>query len=224
MAGSVKKVAVDLFYDIMSPYSYIAFEVLTRLGKKKDTLHLKLQPTLLGGVLNHAGNQTPITVPAKVKYMAMDLERVCKYYNIPYKYPANALPVMHAKGSLSTQRLLVAVQENFSDQLEPLTQHLYRGLFFRDTDVTEPKNLIEACKNVGFSTSDSESLLLLTKDCNIKQKLKDQVEMALNYGAFGLPSCVAHLESGPELFFGCDRLPLLVDRLGIANSHLFNTE
>ena len=224
MSGSVRKIAVDLFYDILSPYSYIAFEVLVRLNKKSDVMDLKLQPSLLGGILNATGNQTPITVAAKAKYMMLDLERMCRYYHIPYKYPATALPVMHQKGSLTAQRLLIAAKENNCEKLQHLSQELYRKLYFEDTNVDEPKNMLNACKNVGFSDSESENLLLLTKDSKIKQILKDQVQLALSYGAFGLPTCVAHLDFGPEMFFGCDRLPLLAHCLNIPFEDLLRSK
>ena len=222
MTVSVKKVSIDLFYDILSPYSYIAFETLTRLNKKSDLVDLRLQPSLLGGILKSTGNQIPITVPAKVKYMMLDLKKMCNYYSIPYNIPRTALPIIHQKGSLAPQRLLVAVKEKFSNQLEPLTRELFCQLFYRDSDVSDTKNLIESCKNVGFSEIESKDLLSLSNHSEIKSMLKDQVEMALQYGAFGLPTYVAHFESGPEMFFGCDRLSLLLHCLKITNKDIIN--
>ena len=41
---AAKKVAVDLFFDIVSPYSYLAFESLVRYQSIWDRMDLKLRP------------------------------------------------------------------------------------------------------------------------------------------------------------------------------------
>lgn len=63
MSGDGK--TVELFYDVVSPYSYLAFELLTRYNKRWQNMELKLRPAYLRDVMIKTGNQSPGTVPAK---------------------------------------------------------------------------------------------------------------------------------------------------------------
>ncbi|MNR39152.1 DSBA-like thioredoxin domain protein [compost metagenome] len=55
---------------------------------------------LLGGVFKATGNASPITVPAKGRYMFQDLDRYAKRYGVPLKFnpnfPINTLMLMRA--------------------------------------------------------------------------------------------------------------------------------
>lgn len=72
MSGDSK--LVELFYDVISPYSYLAFELLTRYRKQWTTMELKLRPAYLRDVMIKSGNQSPGSVPAK-KMLVCDLFR-----------------------------------------------------------------------------------------------------------------------------------------------------
>ena len=48
----------------------------------------------------------------------------------------------------------------------------------------------------------------------VKDRLKQVTEEALNHGAFGAPTTVIHLPSGPEMIWGSDRIELVGSLLG----------
>jgi glutathione S-transferase kappa 1 len=55
---------VEFFYDIVSVYTYYAFEILERY-KSAWNLTIIYRPFFLGGVMVGANNKPPATVPAK---------------------------------------------------------------------------------------------------------------------------------------------------------------
>src|SRR5687768_7767121 len=90
---TVKK-AVHFFYDVISPYSWIAFEVLLRHQKIWPSMDLKLRPFYLGGILRGAANPPPAkTVPNKARYGPRDIARLAQYYSVPAKIPPDFFDV-----------------------------------------------------------------------------------------------------------------------------------
>ena len=213
MTKLVNKLKVEFFFDVISPYSYIAFESMTALNKRHNCMDFQLKPLLVAGLMNLTGNRPPGVVPAKAKFMLFHTKRLSKLYGIPFHYPEHIANVMFEKGSLSPQRLLTAVRQHFPDYLEPLTRELFLRVWLRDIDIILPESLQKACENVGMSNKDVIHLLDLIKTSEVKDALKKSTQCAIDYGAFGVPSYVAHFEEGEELFFGCDQIPLFAQRL-----------
>uniref|UniRef100_A0A3B4BZC1 DSBA-like thioredoxin domain-containing protein n=1 Tax=Pygocentrus nattereri TaxID=42514 RepID=A0A3B4BZC1_PYGNA len=98
-SGPLEGKVVELFYDVVSPYSWLGFEV----GHLANVwnLDLRFRPAYLGGVMHLSGNTSPAEVPNKAIYMATDLDRQAKYCNIPLRFPANPFEAMFEKGILS---------------------------------------------------------------------------------------------------------------------------
>uniref|UniRef100_A0A3Q3FHE6 DSBA-like thioredoxin domain-containing protein n=1 Tax=Labrus bergylta TaxID=56723 RepID=A0A3Q3FHE6_9LABR len=88
------------------------------------------------------------------------------------------------------------------------------------------KSTFQLCQSVNFSTflqaalkaglSDSEikEVLNIYTSQEIKDKLKSSSEDALDYGAFGFPIIVCHVNGKPEMFFGSDRFELMANCIG----------
>lgn len=79
---------VEVFYDVVSPYSYFAVATLNRYAKKKGVA-VSLRPFFLGGIMQIAGNKPPATVPKKGSYLFKDINRCAKYFEIgPFQVPS----------------------------------------------------------------------------------------------------------------------------------------
>ncbi|CAJ0930972.1 unnamed protein product [Ranitomeya imitator] len=91
---------------------------------------------------------------------------------------------------------------------------LYIMLFCLDKDITTPESIVQAAKKAGMSEDLAKKLLTTITTPEIKNKLKETTDKALEYGVFGMPSIVAHIDGKPELFFGSDRFELLAHLLG----------
>ena len=73
---------ISLYYDCVSPYSWLAFEFLLKHQRDWNyTLHLK--PIFLGGIMKASNNTPPGLIPNKALYMTKDLTRWGELYQIP---------------------------------------------------------------------------------------------------------------------------------------------
>lgn len=181
---------IEFFYDIVSPYSYIA---ATQLAQFEGKAEVVWKPVLLGGIFKATGNSGPaFTVPAKAPYMFKDLQRLSVHFNIPLKMPAN-----FPANTVTVQRVLCAVSEA---ERPALTHKLYNAYWGQGLDVTNTELLTEL---VGAE------LVAKTQEEDIKNQLKANTEVAIAIGAFGVPTFVMD----GEMYFGEDRLFLIHEAL-----------
>lgn len=210
------KKVVELFYDVVSPYSWLGFEVMCRY-RNVWNVDLKLRPAFLGGIMQGSGNKPPGLVPNKFLYMTKDLARLAEYFNVPVQSPSDPFEAMFKKGSLSAMRFVAAVQEQEKggdQQVEQLSRELWRRIWSEDKDITEPGSLSEAALKAGLPDDEIKKLLKLATSAEIKEKLKRSTQEALDYGAFGFPLIVCHVNGKPEPFFGSDRFELMAHCIG----------
>lgn len=176
---------VEFFFDVVSPYSYVAAVQVSRSPLLKAA---EWRPFLLGGVMKASGNQPPMTVPAKAQYMARDLSRLFAYYGMRFRFPS-----VFPANSLTAMRALAAAP---ADQLQPLALTLF------DAYWGQGQNIADAGVLAGLLPPD---LLAAASDEAVKEKLKANTEDAVRRGAFGAPS----LFVDDELYFGEDRIFLV---------------
>ncbi|XP_019628094.1 PREDICTED: glutathione S-transferase kappa 1-like [Branchiostoma belcheri] len=212
MAAPTRK-SVEFFYDVLSPYTWLAFEVMCRYQQKWN-IDLKLRPFFLSGIMQGADNRPPGMVPAKATYMGKDLRRLTDMYKVPFKMPSNPAEVMFIKGSINAGRFLTAVDMNCDQYLEELTRQLFLRIYYRDEDITEPASLMSAAAKAGIPEDLAKQLLSTIKDQAVKDRLRQTTQTALDHGAFGSPTIVAHIDGKPQMFFGSDRLELMAHMLG----------
>jgi len=187
---------IEFYFDFGSPTAYLAFTQL-QLIAEKNKINLEYYPILLGGVFKATGNNPPASVPAKGKYMMVDLQRFADKYKVPYKrnpyFPVNTLSLM---------RGAVSYQED-GDFLK------YVNVMFKNMWI-EPKNLNddEVLKKVLIDNNfDADDFIKRISNQNIKNKLISNTENAVKKGAFGAPTIFV----GDEMFFGQDRMEFIED-------------
>ncbi|MEE6520099.1 hypothetical protein FKM82_017889 [Ascaphus truei] len=115
---------VELFYDVVSPYSWLGFEVLCRY-RSIWNVDIRLRPAFLGGIMSASGNSPPALVPKKAAYMVKDLERQAEFYQVPVRQPKDFFQVVIKKGSLSAMRFVTAVQMSHPEFLEQVSRELW---------------------------------------------------------------------------------------------------
>uniref|UniRef100_A0A8C6SDC8 Glutathione S-transferase kappa 1 n=1 Tax=Neogobius melanostomus TaxID=47308 RepID=A0A8C6SDC8_9GOBI len=171
------KIVIELFYDVVSPYSWLGFEVMCRY-RNVWNIDLKLRPAFLGGIMKGAGNKPPGLVPNKFLYMTKDLNRLAQYFNVPIQPPSDPFEAMFDKGSLTAMRFVTAV--------ECVSRELWRRIWSQDKDITKPESLTEVNikLHAGLSNRDIEEALALATSDKIKEKLKKATEEALGHGGF----------------------------------------
>ncbi|XP_044065069.1 glutathione S-transferase kappa 1 isoform X1 [Siniperca chuatsi] len=210
------KKVVELFYDVVSPYSWLGFEVMCRY-RHVWNIELKLRPAFLAGIMQGSGNKPPGLVPNKFLYMTKDLTRLSEYFGVPMQAPSDPFEVMFQKGSLSAMRFVAAVQEREKGgdkQVERVSRELWKRIWSEDKDITEPASLAEAAMKAGLSDREIKEVLELSTSKEVKNKLKSTTQDALDHGAFGFPMLVCHVNGKPEMFFGSDRFELMAHCIG----------
>lgn len=191
---------IELFFDIGSPYSYLAFTQLARL--RATGARVRLRPFLLGGVFKEAGNDMPARVPNKARWMLGDLHRWAKRYGVPFRMNSR-FPV----NTLAAQRALVAAEKIHGPEvMEKLAAELYRAMWADDRDVNSGDE-IAACANA--AGADAGKLAAAVGEPAIKEALKDATSEAVKRGAFGAPTFFV----GDAMFWGNDRIELIEEHL-----------
>lgn len=191
---------LEFFFDLGSPATYLAYTQLPALCAATGA-ELVYQPMLLGGVFKATGNASPITVPAKGRYMFDDLARYAQRYNVTLKFnphfPINTLVLMRA---------VTGVQLHQPERFDDLVDCLFRALWAEGRHLGDPAVVATVLSEHGF---EPQEILALANDESVKAALKAKTEQAVQRGVFGAPS----LFVGNQLFFGQDRLEFVREAL-----------
>lgn len=204
---------LELFYDVLSPYSWLGFEVLCRYQHLWN-IKLQLRPALISGIMKDSGNQPPAMVPRKGQYMFKEIPLLKLFFQVPIHIPKNFFGESVKKGSVSAMRFLTAVSMEQPEMLEKVSRELWMRIWSRDEDITESQNILAAAEKAGMSTAQAQHFLESITTDQVKNKLRETTEAACKYGAFGLPTTVAHVDGKTYMFFGSDRMELLAYLLG----------
>ena len=185
---------IDFYFDIISPYAYIAYKNII----KTENIKFNYKPILLGGL----HNLVEITAPAfnrfKLKNMKNDCELISKKNKINFnwnsKFPINSLNIM---------RGYLFVQENKKKE--------YLNTFFNaywqdDIDLTSLENITKLLNNL--SINHKQFFEGINKQ-EIKDKLKNITSEAFKKDIFGAPTFAVN----NKIFWGQDRLEYALEEL-----------
>lgn len=184
------KKLVEFFFDINSPYSYIAAMRLHTL--EQAGAEVQWRPILLGALFKATGNQPPINVSARAPYLMKDIHRLANHWAIPLRMPS-VFPV----NSLAAMRCLCAVDEALRADV---AHAMFEAYWVDKKDISNVDVLTEI---VGKDVLDK------TQTPEIKEELRAATEEASLRGAFGVPTFFCE----GEMYFGCDRMFLLEAQL-----------
>ncbi len=110
---------IELYFDVGSPYSWLAFEALHQWQAKLQqqgtnaAFELQLHPILLGAVLKITGNNSPMmAAPAKARYFTDDLLRSGRYYlqrdlTTPPNFPSSTMLPQRALTALALSGIFI---------------------------------------------------------------------------------------------------------------------
>ncbi|KAH7099909.1 thioredoxin-like protein [Auriculariales sp. MPI-PUGE-AT-0066] len=206
---------IRLYYDIVSPYSYIAFETLTRYAKAGVwNFDLELCPTSIGGVqkVSDSGRMIPASHPLKYANMQREIPRLYAEYGIRGELPPN-FPNGKEHRTLEVVRLLRVLKEASDPKvLEECSRRLF-DKFFGDHDL--PGNdpvafmqcLVSEPQLLSQSAFDSYVQRSVEQD-NKKRVVDEATQLVHDHQAFGFPWIICHRGSDGKVehFFGSDRM------------------
>ena len=94
---------VDWYFDFVSPFSYLQFEMMDRIASLAS---VRRRPVLLGGILNERGQLGPAEIPGKRLFTYRLVQWQAARYGIPLKFPPshpfNPINALHPRARLSS--------------------------------------------------------------------------------------------------------------------------
>ena len=183
----------EFFFDFGSPTAYLAWTQLPRLVAEAGAT-LVWRPMLLGGVFKATGNASPVTVPAKGRWMFQDMARWARRYGVALAmnphFPINTLTLM---------RGAVGLQMRQPADFERYVETVYRAMWAQPVNMGDAAVMAEVLQRAGF---DPAAFSALAGDAEVKAALVANTEEAVARGVFGAPTVFV----GEQMFFGQDRL------------------
>jgi len=184
---------IEFYFDFGSPTTYLAHTQLP--GIAADTgAQLDYKPMLLGGVFKATGNQSPVTLPAKARWMLHDLERHARRYGVPYvhnpHFPINTLPLMRAA---------IGLQMHQPESFQRYVDTVFHAMWAEPVNLGDAGVLARVLTDAGF---DAPALLALTAQPEVKAALIAATDAAVARGVFGAPTMFVD----DQMHFGQDRL------------------
>ena len=187
---------IDFYFDIISPYAYIAYKNIVRINNIK----FNFKPVLLGGLHNQVGITAPAFNKFKLKNMKNDCELISKKNNISFiwnsKFPINSLYIM--RGYLTVNE----------DKKKEYWDTFFNAYWRDNTDLTLEKSIIQLLENLQIN---HEEFFKNISKVEVKNELKNYTNEAFKKEIFGAPTFVVN----NKIFWGQDRLDYALDELDI---------
>ncbi len=186
----------QFLFDFGSPNAYLSHLVIPEIEQRTGA-RFEYVPVLLGGIFKMTNNRSPMEAFAgvrnKLEFHAVETKRfLARYHLKPYTmnpfFPVNTLLLMRG-----------AVAAQFDGVLDRYVEAAYHHMW------NEPKKMDDvevAAKAMTESGLDAAKLFARTRDDDVKNRLMENSQTAVNRGAFGSPTFFV----GDEMFFGKEQL------------------
>lgn len=181
---------ITFYFDVVSPYAYLAFHKLPR-ALQGLSYSVVYQPVFLGGLLQHHGVRGPAEVPAKRDWLYRQVQWLAHAegtaLDLPAVHPFNPLPLLRLALAFGSQGL----------PSRHLTEAVFQHVWCGGADAADP---------VRFAALQQQwPPLRDPQGAEVKTALKQATDAALQKGVFGVPT----FEVDGKLFWGMDALPML---------------
>ena len=184
---------IDLYFDFISPYSYIAHKKIIQLNQRNI---FNYKPILLGGLHNLGQITAPAFNERKMKNMKNDCILIAKKNKIQFKWNEK-FPI----NSLNLMRGFLLVDENKKNKFVDICFDAY---WKNNIDISIQENIIDILSECGINQNLFDTGI---KDQKIKDKLKNLTSKAFELDVFGAPTFIIN----QKLFWGQDRLEFALE-------------
>lgn len=184
---------LKFYFDFLSPFSFFAWKQIKNL----EGVNLEICPVALGPLLNHWGIKGPGEVQPKREFLLKQCLRYAAKNSLEFTTPKT-----HPFNSLYALRLSlkgVAGVHQFK-----VVETLWNAGWEKRIDMAEPEELLKALREADLP---ADELYEKSFSKEAKIELKQNIQDALSFGVFGVPSFVVE----GELFWGKDSMQELQD-------------
>jgi 2-hydroxychromene-2-carboxylate isomerase len=188
--------APQFLFDFGSPNAFLSHEAIPAIEKR---IGMKFQyvPILLGGIFKATNNRSPAEALAGIKnkreFHAIETDRFVKRFHVkPYTwnpfFPVNTLNLMRA-----------AIAAQLDGAFEQYIDAVFHHMWVEPKKMDDPEIALKALTSSGL---DAAKLLTRAGDAEVKAKLIENTQSAVERGTFGSPTFFV----GNEMFFGKEQL------------------
>lgn len=183
---------MTFYFDLGSPYAYLAAERISRLFADAELSQPEWQPVLLGGLFARFGRGSWSATPEREAGMA-EVERRAAAYRLqplrwPEPWPADTLHAMR-----------VATYAKSIGRTVSFALAAFRQAFAGGRDLTDPDNVAIAAAACELHPN---AIARAAASAGVKSRLREATDAAATHGVFGVPT----LRVGEQIFWGDDRL------------------
>jgi len=192
----VSPAAPQFMFDFGSPNAFLSHEAIPAI-ERRTGVKFEYIPVLLGGIFKATNNRSPAETLAGVKnkpaFLALETERFVRRFGVrPYHwnpfFPVNTLNLMRA-----------AVAAQLEGVFERYIDAAFHHMWVEPKKMDDPEVATEALTASGL---DAARLLARAQQPEVKARLIENTQMAVERGAFGSPTFFV----GNEMFFGKEQL------------------
>ncbi|MGJ4914036.1 2-hydroxychromene-2-carboxylate isomerase [Bradyrhizobium sp. HKCCYLRH2060] len=188
--------APEFMFDFGSPNAYLSHEAIPAIVQRIG-VQFYYVPVLLGGIFKATNNKSPAESLAGVRnkreFHEVETQRFLKRYHVqpwvwnPY-FPVNTLNLMRAA-------IAAQLEGVFEAYVDAAFHHMWR----EPKKMDDPEIAIAAITSSGL---DGAKLFARAQEPEVKAKLVENTQAAVERGAFGSPTFFV----GNEMFFGKEQL------------------
>lgn len=188
--------APQFLFDFGSPNAFLSHEAIPAI-EQRTGVKFEYVPILLGGIFKATNNRSPAETLAGVKnkreFQVLETERFVKRFRVkPYTwnpfFPVNTLNLMRA-----------AVAAQLDGVFERYVEAAFHHMWVEPKKMDDPEVAMQA---LGASGLDAAKLFARAQEPEVKAKLIENTQKAVERGAFGSPTFFV----GKEMFFGKEQL------------------
>jgi 2-hydroxychromene-2-carboxylate isomerase len=186
----------QFMFDFGSPNAFLSHEAIPAI-EKRTGVKFDYVPILLGGIFKATNNKSPAETLAGVKnkreFSVLETERFVRRFQVkPYTwnpfFPVNTLNLMRAAVAAQAEGV-------FEKYVDAAFHHMWR----EPKKMDDPEVALKALNASGF---DAAKLFARAQEPEVKAKLIENTQAAVERGAFGSPTFFV----GKEMFFGKEQL------------------
>jgi len=186
----------QFMFDVGSPNAFLSHEAIPAI-EQRTGVKFEYVPILLGGIFKATNNKSPAESLAGIKnkpeFHALETARFVKRFHVePYTmnpfFPVNTLNLMRA-----------AVAAQLEGVFEKYVDAAFHHMWVEPKKMDDPEVAIKALTASGL---DAAKLFVRAQDPDVKAKLIENTQAAVERGAFGSPTFFV----GKEIFFGKEQL------------------
>jgi 2-hydroxychromene-2-carboxylate isomerase len=186
----------QFLFDFGSPNAFLSHEAIPAI-EKRTGVKFEYVPILLGGIFKATNNRSPAETLAGIKnkreFQGIETERFVRRFQVePYVwnpfFPVNTLNLMRA-----------AIAAQFEGVFEKYVEAAFHHMWREPKKMDDPEVASQALSASGL---DGGKLFARAQDADVKAKLIENTQSAVERGAFGSPTFFV----GDEIFFGKEQL------------------